>query len=81
MYFCFNFFAILMTVSLLAGAYLDLVRETRNAVSVPVAVYQVSGEYAMLWHAAQAGAFDLQVYLMIHSDSRTRVKSQKGFLV
>jgi hypothetical protein len=26
----------------------------------PLAVYQVSGEYAMLWHAAQAGAVDLK---------------------
>ncbi len=28
-------------------------RETRDMVRVPVAIYQVSGEYAMLWHAAQ----------------------------
>jgi len=41
------------------GAYLDIVRDVRNAVQVPVSVYQVSGEYAMLWHAAQHGAFDL----------------------
>lgn len=27
---------------------------------VPLSVYQVSGEYAMLWHAAQAGAFELR---------------------
>ncbi len=26
----------------------------------PLAVYQVSGEYAMLWHAAQAGALELK---------------------
>lgn len=29
-------------------AYLDIVREIKNAVDVPVAVYQVSGEYAMI---------------------------------
>lgn len=42
------------------GAYLDILREVKNRVDVPVAAYQVSGEYAMLWHAAQAGAFDLR---------------------
>jgi porphobilinogen synthase len=35
--------------------YLDIVREIKNHVSVPVAVYQVSGEYAMLKAAAQKG--------------------------
>jgi porphobilinogen synthase len=42
------------------GAYLDIIRETADRAGVPVAVYQVSGEYAMLWHAAAAGAFDLR---------------------
>ncbi len=28
--------------------------------SVPVVAYHVSGEYAMLWHGAQAGAFVLR---------------------
>ncbi|MET1258421.1 porphobilinogen synthase [Flagellimonas sp. DF-77] len=36
-------------------AYLDIVREIRNEVEVPVAVYQVSGEYAMLKAAAANG--------------------------
>ena len=31
-----------------AGAYLDVVRAVREAVDVPVAAYQVSGEYAMV---------------------------------
>lgn len=35
--------------------YLDIVREIRNTVTVPVAVYQVSGEYAMLKAAAEKG--------------------------
>ena len=35
--------------------YLDIVREIRNEVDVPVAVYQVSGEYAMLKAAAEKG--------------------------
>lgn len=38
--------------------YLDIVREIRNAVSVPVAVYQVSGEYAMLKAAVENGWLD-----------------------
>ena len=38
-----------------AGAYLDIVREVRNRVNVPVAAYQVSGEYAMIKAAAANG--------------------------
>lgn len=36
-------------------AYLDILRELRNTVAVPIAVYQVSGEYAMLKAAAKQG--------------------------
>lgn len=39
-------------------AYLDIVREVRNAVHVPVAVYNVSGEYAMVKAAAEKGWID-----------------------
>jgi len=39
-------------------AYLDIVREIKNAVDVPVAVYQVSGEYAMIKAAAANGWLD-----------------------
>lgn len=35
--------------------YLDIVRDIRNRVNVPVAVYQVSGEYSMLKAAAEKG--------------------------
>ena len=38
--------------------YLDVVREVKNAVNVPVSVYQVSGEYAMIKAAAQNGWLD-----------------------
>lgn len=38
--------------------YLDIVRDIRNAVNVPVAVYQVSGEYAMIKAASQKGWLD-----------------------
>lgn len=38
--------------------YLDIVRDVKDAVDVPVAVYQVSGEYAMLKAAAEKGWLD-----------------------
>jgi porphobilinogen synthase len=38
-----------------AGMYLDIIREVKNAVNLPVAAYQVSGEYAMIKAAAQRG--------------------------
>ena len=39
-------------------AYLDIVRDLRETVDVPIAVYQVSGEYAMLKAAAAKGWLD-----------------------
>ena len=45
-------------------AYLDIVREIRNEVDVPVAVYQVSGEYAMLKAAAEKGWLDHDAVMM-----------------
>lgn len=41
-----------------AGAYLDIIREVKNAVTVPVAAYQVSGEYAMIKASAKMGWVD-----------------------
>ena len=38
-----------------AMAYLDIIREVKNAVEVPVSAYQVSGEYAMIKAAAKMG--------------------------
>ncbi|WP_419764757.1 MAG: porphobilinogen synthase [Arcobacter sp.] len=43
-----------------ALAYLDIVREIRNASNLPLAVYNVSGEYAMLKHAGSAGLIDYE---------------------
>lgn len=37
---------------------LDVVRRARERFGAPLAAYQVSGEYAMIAHAARAGAFD-----------------------
>ena len=39
---------------------LDVVRAVRDAVTVPLAVYQVSGEFAMLHAAAERGWIDLE---------------------
>lgn len=44
--------------------YLDIVREIRNEVDVPVAVYQVSGEYAMVKAAAERGWLDHDAVMM-----------------
>ena len=43
-----------------AGPYLDIVRELRNATSLPVAAYQVSGEYAQIHAASQLGWLDYE---------------------
>jgi porphobilinogen synthase len=43
-----------------ALAYLDVIREVRNLVNVPVAAYNVSGEYAMVEFAARQGVIDRQ---------------------
>ena len=41
-----------------ALAYLDIIREVKNAVQVPVSAYNISGEYAMIKAAAQMGWLD-----------------------
>ncbi|MBK9975980.1 MAG: porphobilinogen synthase [Planctomycetes bacterium] len=43
-----------------AGAYLDVIAAVRAATTLPVAAYQVSGEYLMLKAAAQSGWLDEQ---------------------
>ncbi|KAI8807918.1 hypothetical protein BJ742DRAFT_811230 [Cladochytrium replicatum] len=44
-----------------AYPYLDVVRDTREvAPDHPLAIYQVGGEYAMLWHAAAHGVVGLK---------------------
>lgn len=44
--------------------YLDLLREIRDRVQVPIAAYQVSGEYAMLKAAAEKGWVDHDAVMM-----------------
>lgn len=41
-----------------AMAYLDIIREVRNAVTIPLAAYHVSGEYAQIKAAARMGWLD-----------------------
>jgi porphobilinogen synthase len=43
-----------------AGPYLDIIREVREQTDLPVAAYQVSGEYAQLHAAAAKGWLDLE---------------------
>jgi porphobilinogen synthase len=43
-----------------AGMYLDMIREIRDESRLPLAAYQVSGEYAMIKFAARAGAINEQ---------------------
>ena len=54
-----------------AMPYLDLIRDLKNTVNVPIACYQVSGEFAMIYYAAQAGAIDLK---------RAVLESMTGFM-
>ncbi|MDA8931257.1 porphobilinogen synthase [Flavobacteriaceae bacterium] len=44
--------------------YLDIVHEIKNEIDVPIAVYQVSGEYAMVKAAAEKGWLDHDAVMM-----------------
>jgi porphobilinogen synthase len=45
-------------------SYLDIVRDIKNEVTTPIAVYQVSGEYAMLKAAAEKGWLNHDAVMM-----------------
>ena len=45
-------------------AYLDIIRDLRDQVDVPIAAYQVSGEYAMLKAAAERGWLEHDAVMM-----------------
>jgi porphobilinogen synthase len=47
-----------------ALAYLDIIREIKDATSTPMAIYNVSGEYAMLKAAGKAGVIDYERVMM-----------------
>lgn len=47
-----------------ALSYLDIIRDIRNETKLPLCVYNVSGEYAMLKHAGSAGLIDYERVMM-----------------
>ena len=47
-----------------ALAYLDIIREVKDSTTIPVAAYNVSGEYSMIKAAAQAGFIDEERVVM-----------------
>lgn len=56
-----------------AYPYLDIVRDARNLLpDYPLALYQVSGEYAMLYYAAQHGVVGLREGVMEALESGVR---------
>jgi porphobilinogen synthase len=61
-----------------AGPYLDVIAAVRAAVDVPVAAYQVSGEYAMLEAAARNGWLDRERAVM---ESLTAIKRAGADLI
>jgi len=70
-FFCFLFFFSFVPFCLpclffsLLGAYLDIIRDAAEiSRDVPIAVYQVSGEFAMLTHGANNGAFDYKAAVL-----------------
>lgn len=58
--------------------YLDIVREVKNAVHVPVSVYNISGEYAMIKAAAKMGWIDESKAII---ETLTSIKRAGGDLI
>ncbi len=56
--------------------YLDIIAELKNRVHQPLAAYQVSGEYACIAFAAQAGAADLQAVALESLTAITRAGAE-----
>jgi len=54
-----------------AGAYLDIIYRVKQTTTLPVAAYQVSGEYLMIKSAAQAGWVDEKAVVL---ESLTGIK-------
>jgi porphobilinogen synthase len=54
-----------------AGAYLDIIYRVKQTYGMPVAAYQVSGEYAMIKAGAKMGWIDEQ---KIMTESLTAIK-------
>ena len=47
-----------------ALAYLDIIRDVKENTSLPLAIYNVSGEYAMLKYAGEKGLIDYDRVMM-----------------
>ncbi|HTM93976.1 MAG TPA: porphobilinogen synthase [Flavisolibacter sp.] len=58
--------------------YLDIVREVKNAVNVPVSVYNISGEYAMIKAAAKMGWINEEKAIL---ETLTSIKRAGGDLI
>ncbi len=61
-----------------AMAYLDIIREVKDSVDIPVSAYHVSGEYAMIKAAAQMGWLDENKAIM---ESLTSIKRAGASLI
>ncbi|MFC1693478.1 porphobilinogen synthase [Candidatus Latescibacterota bacterium] len=61
-----------------AMPYLDIIREARNRFDIPIAAYQVSGEYTMIHAAARNGWLDLDTVMM---ESLTSIKRAGADLI
>ena len=61
-----------------AGHYLDIISEVRSSVDLPIAAYQVSGEYAMVCAAAERGWIDFK---KIRDESLISIKRAGGDMI
>ena len=63
-----------------AMPYLDIIRAARERFNVPIAAYQVSGEYSMILAAARNGWMDLERAMMESLTSIT-ARARTSFLL
>lgn len=61
-----------------AGAYLDIIAKVRENTTLPIAAYQVSGEYLMIKSAADAGWLDEKAIVL---ESLTAIKRAGADLI
>jgi len=61
-----------------AGAYLDIIAKVRETTTLPIAAYQVSGEYLMIKSAADAGWLDEKAVVL---ESLTAIKRAGADLI
>lgn len=61
-----------------AGPYLDIIHRVRERCELPVAAYQVSGEYAMIHAASQKGWLD---YTQTRNESLTAIQRSGADLI